>query len=577
MAEQPQATNYRVLARTYRPGRLSELIGQDALVRTLTNAFRSGRIAHAFMLTGIRGVGKTTTARIIARALNCTGPDGKGGPTPEPCGVCDNCRAIAEDRHIDVVEMDAASHTGVDDVRDLIDAARYAPSLGRCKVYIIDEVHMLSRSAFNALLKTLEEPPGHTKFVFATTEIRKVPVTILSRCQRFDLKRVPTDTLVAHLHTVATHESVEVSNGALALIAKSAEGSVRDSLSLLDQAIAMADGGIDEVLVQSMLGLADRSRALDLFDALMRGDVPAALDRIAELDALGADMREVLNDLLDITHGLSLAKVDAGLLERDARGADDQARMAAMAEQLSVPVLTRCWQILLKGVEELRLAGEPRLALEMLAVRLAFVADLPPPGALVRADTAFATGQVPPPRPSASRATPAAAPARQSEPTGSTARGRTATAPAAAITPADPAPEPEALRSPPPAPKVPQSFEAAVDAVRAHGDVLLASYLFESAHPVHFEPGRVELRLKPNVPPNVPQRFAEALRQITDQRWMVSVVHAGGEPTLAERESAYLAQRRVAVQGDPLVRATMQRFPGTRILEVRKLRAGDND
>ena len=347
--EQP-ARPYRVLARTYRPQRLSELIGQDALVRTLTNALHSGRVAHAFLLTGIRGVGKTTTARIIARALNCVGPDGSGQPTPEPCGQCEPCVAIAEGRHIDVLEMDAATRTGIDDIREIVDSVRYAPSSARTKVYIIDEVHMLSEKAFNGLLKTLEEPPPQTIFIFATTEVRKVPVTVLSRCQRFDLRRVEGELLQRHLGEIAAKEGVQIEPGALALIVRAAEGSVRDGLSLLDQAIALAGGeAIAAAQVQAMLGLADRSRVLDLFEHVARGAIKEALDCLAELYALGTEPEAVLQDLLEISHWLTRIKLAPQAAEGLGVAQQDVVRGRALAEALSMPELARAWQMLLKG------------------------------------------------------------------------------------------------------------------------------------------------------------------------------------------------------------------------------------
>ncbi|MDH3476442.1 MAG: DNA polymerase III subunit gamma/tau, partial [Rhodospirillales bacterium] len=381
---------YRVLARKYRPTSFADLIGQDALVRTLSNAIAGGRLAHAFILTGVRGVGKTTTARIIARTLNCVGPDGTGGPTVTPCGVCEHCRAIAEDRHVDVIEMDAASRTGIDDIRELIEGVRYRPVSARHKVYIIDEVHMLSRQAFNGLLKTLEEPPEHVIFVFATTEIRKVPVTVLSRCQRFDLRRVPQAELLRHFAGIAEKEGVAASEAALALIARAADGSVRDGLSLLDQAMALSASGaageavrIEEDAVKEMLGLADRARVFDLFEAIAGGRAPEALGILDEMYRAGADPAVVLQDLLELTHFLTRSKLVPE--EADAQGLPETERVRGrtLASQLSLPVLARFWQMLLKGLGETRGAPAPLQAAEMVLIRLTYASELPTPGDLV--------------------------------------------------------------------------------------------------------------------------------------------------------------------------------------------------
>ncbi|MFN3460424.1 MAG: DNA polymerase III subunit gamma/tau, partial [Oceanibaculum sp.] len=354
----PQAP-YRVLARKYRPQTFAEMIGQEALVRTLRNAIASGRLAHAFMLTGVRGVGKTTTARILARALNCTGPDGQGGPTVSPCGVCEACRGIAEDRHPDVLEMDAASRTGVNDIRELIEGVRYRPVSARYKIYIIDEVHMLSTAAFNALLKTLEEPPSDVKFIFATTEIRKVPVTVLSRCQRFDLRRVELDVLAGHFAAIAQKEGIGIEEGALRLVARAADGSVRDGLSILDQAIALAGNDaesatVTEESVKGMLGLADRDQALDLFDAVMRGDPAAALDRLAGLHGVGADPVVIVQDLLELTHFLTRLKVAPAAVAASGLSDAELARGKEIASRLGVAALARAWQGLLKGLQEVQ-------------------------------------------------------------------------------------------------------------------------------------------------------------------------------------------------------------------------------
>ena len=377
------ALPYRVLARKYRPVDFTTLVGQEAMVRTLRNAIATGRIAHAFMLTGVRGVGKTTTARIIARALNCVGPDGKGGPTVDPCGVCENCKSITEDRHVDVIEMDAASRTGIDDVRELIEGVRYRPVSARYKVYIIDEVHMLSEKAFNALLKTLEEPPPHVKFLFATTEIRKVPVTVLSRCQRFDLKRVPQETLIEHFSGIAAAEKVEISPEALVLLARAADGSVRDGLSMLDQAIAHGGGVVDAAQVRDMLGLADRSRVLDLFEKTMKGDAPAVVAALGEMHDSGADPAVVLQDLLELTHWVTRLKVAP---EAAAASADsERAQGLAMAGKLSMASLTRAWTLLLKGLQETLYAPSAQRAAEMALIRLCYAAELPSPADAIKA------------------------------------------------------------------------------------------------------------------------------------------------------------------------------------------------
>ncbi|MBX6321707.1 MAG: DNA polymerase III subunit gamma/tau, partial [Rhodospirillaceae bacterium] len=370
-------TPYRVLARKYRPVRLDDLVGQEAMVRTLLNAFASGRVAHAFILTGVRGVGKTTTARIIARGLNCTGADGSGGPTPNPCGVCESCRAIAEDRHVDVIEMDAASRTGVDDIRELIDSVRYRPVSARYKVYIVDEVHMLSRAAFNALLKTLEEPPPHVKFVFATTEIRKVPVTVLSRCQRFDLRRLDAETLARHFARIAEAEGVAISAEALALIARAADGSVRDGLSLLDQAMALAEGERGAAEVRAMLGLVDRSQLFDLVDAVAAADAKGALDRFGAMYEAGADPLSALQDLLDLIHWVTRLKLVPEIADSPVVSELERVRGRALAERLSMGDLSRAWQMLLKGIAEVQMAPAPVHAAEMVLVRLAYASGLP--------------------------------------------------------------------------------------------------------------------------------------------------------------------------------------------------------
>ncbi len=398
---------YQVLARKYRPETFADLVGQDAMVRTLKNAFEADRIAQAFIMTGIRGIGKTSTARIIAKGMNCIGPDGTGGPTTEPCGVCEHCTAIAEGRHVDVMEMDAASRTGVGDIREIIDSVTYRAASARYKIYIIDEVHMLSKSAFNALLKTLEEPPAHVKFIFATTEIRQVPVTVLSRCQRFDLRRIEPEEMVAMLRRIARAEGAVVSDEALAMITRAAEGSARDATSLLDQAISHGAGETSADQVRAMLGLADRGRVLDLFDMIAKGDAAGALSELGAQYADGADPMAVLRDLAEISHWLSVIRITPEALEDPTVSPDERARGQAMSERLPIRVLSRMWQMLLKAIDEVGRAPNAMMAAEMAVIRLTHVADLPTPEELVKK---LSETPVPPPLPGGGARKRAAAP-----------------------------------------------------------------------------------------------------------------------------------------------------------------------
>ncbi|WP_211109003.1 DNA polymerase III subunit gamma/tau [Azospirillum baldaniorum] len=562
---------YRVLARKYRPKSFAELIGQDALVRTLTNAIHSGRIAQAFMLTGVRGVGKTTTARIIARALNCTGPDGTGGPTVTPCGVCDNCRAIAEDRHVDVMEMDAASHTGVDDIREIIDGVRYAPVSARYKLYIIDEVHMLSKSAFNALLKTLEEPPAHVKFVFATTEIRKVPVTVLSRCQRFDLRRVDAQVLKEHFTRITGLEGAGIEPDAAALIARAADGSVRDGLSLLDQAIALAAGTVTAQQVRDMLGLADRSKVIDLFEAAVSAKPAEAMDLLSDLHRVGADPVVILQDLLDLVHNLTRLKVvpdsanDPGLPEAE------RTRGAALSAKLGMPALTRAWQLLLKGLGEVQAAPVPQQALEMVIVRLSYAADMPTPGDLIRQFQNLQNG-------GGQGGQGGGGSAPRGPGGGPVAVGGSAVR---AVAQAQPSQQP----SPQPVQTVafsvadeervamPRDFRTLVQVFAEKREGALYGHLTGSVHLVRLEPGRLELRLTTLAPSTLPNRVGQLLTEWTGQRWVVIVSDAPGEPTLIQQEQA--AQRRALEEAEahPVVRAVLDAFPGAKITDVRDLKA----
>jgi DNA polymerase-3 subunit gamma/tau len=543
------ALPYRVLARKYRPVDFTTLIGQEAMVRTLRNAIATGRIAHAFMLTGVRGVGKTTTARIIARALNCVGVNGKGGPTVDPCGVCDNCKAITEDRHVDVIEMDAASRTGIDDVRELIEGVRYRPVSARYKVYIIDEVHMLSEKAFNALLKTLEEPPPHVKFLFATTEIRKVPVTVLRRCQRFDLKRVPQETLIAHFAGIAAAEKVEISPEALVLLARAADGSVRDGLSMLDQAIAHGGGVVDAAQVRDMLGLADRSRVLELFEKAMKGDAPAVMASLGEMHDSGADPVVILQDLLELTHWVTRLKVAP---EAAASSADsERAQGLAMAAKLSMASLTRAWTLLLKGLQETLSAPSPLRAAEMALIRLCYAADLPSPADAIKA---LQNGAGPP---STTAAPTAGTPAPRGGGGGAAARLATQPVATTAVQPAEALPNP-------------RNFTEIVALFEARREARLVHHLLHHVHEVRCEPGLIEFRPEPQAPPDLAPRLAEILGRWTGRRWIASVSSDPGKPTLTAQKATNADSLRSQAEADPMVQAILKTFPGAKLDAVRR-------
>ncbi|WP_052213847.1 DNA polymerase III subunit gamma/tau [Belnapia sp. F-4-1] len=536
---------YRVLARKYRPSTFEQLIGQDALVRTLRNAFAQDRVAHAYLLTGVRGVGKTTTARIIARALNCIGPDGKGGPTPEPCGVCPECKAILADRHPDVQELDAASNNGIDDVRELRERLRYRPAQGRFKVIILDEVHMLSTAAFNALLKTLEEPPAQVKFMLATTELRKVPATILSRCQTFHLKRVPQAELRGHFERIAGLEQVTVEPEALAMLARAADGSVRDGLSLLDQAIALGgpEGQVTTEAVRDMLGLADRAMVLELMEALMGGRTAEALTLLDRAHERGADPAVVLQDLLELTHTLTRLRSVPGLKDDPSLTEGERTRGAALAERLSVPVLGRAWQMLLKGLGEVNEAPDRRAATEMVLIRLAHVAEMPTPGDLVRRLTEGGTVPANAPRPA---------------PTGN-GGGMRAVANGAPVL-ADAVATPDLAQ--------PRSWREVV-ALASGRKPMVHAHLVHSVHPVRVQPGRIEMRVQPDTPRDLATELGALLLERTGQRWTIALSNAEGEPTLAQQGREADAERRSLAQSHPLVQAVLAAFPGTVIEAVR--------
>jgi DNA polymerase III subunit gamma/tau len=524
---QPRQEAYRVLARKYRPQTFSELIGQDAMVQTLGNAIKRDRLAHAFLLTGVRGVGKTSTARLIAKALNCIGPDGTGGPTIDPCGVCEPCRAIAEGRHIDVIEMDAASHTGIDDIREIIEASRYAAVSARYKIYIIDEVHMLSKAAFNGLLKTLEEPPAHVKFLFATTEVNKVPVTVLSRCQRFDLRRIPAELLAAHFAMVCEKESVEAESEALALVARAAEGSARDGLSILDQAIAHAGlegGGVRAEAVRQMLGLSDRGAIRELFALVLAADAPGALRGLRGQYDLGVDPQAVLRTLLETVHGVTLAKLGTEVIAGQSN--EERASLDEWAGRLSFPALHRLWQLLLRGHDEVAKAALPIEACEMALLRVIHASQLPDPGDLAKQIASgtvtvnVAAGAAP--------AAPAAAPA---------------SAPAGALT----------------------SMAQLADLMERNKRFQLAQQVRDYLRPVRFGDSEIEFGEAKPLPEDFLRDLAAALRDATEINWRLKLVD-GGAPSVREAQAASEAAERDAVWNSPLVAAAREAFPEAELI-----------
>jgi DNA polymerase III subunit gamma/tau len=546
-----QATGYRVLARKYRPKTFADLIGQEAMVRTLTNAFATGRIAQAYMLTGVRGIGKTTTARLIARALNY--PPGPAIDMPE---ITAQCEAILESRHMDVIEMDAASNTGVDNMREIIDSVRYAPVQARIKVYIIDEVHMLSKSAFNALLKTLEEPPPHVKFIFATTEIRKVPVTILSRCQRFDLRRLDGALLAQHYGNICKLEQVEAEDEALRMIARAAEGSVRDGLSLLDQAIAYGNGNVRTADVVSMLGLVDRTQVVGLFDAVMSGQVATALSQLATQYEGGGDPQTILTDLASFVHYVTRMKVAPQSAQMDGlRAAEEKEQAKAFAEKLTIPALTRAWQMLLKGINETSQASQPFQAAEMLIIRLAHAASVPSGDDLLKLAKKAADA----PRDVSNIVQRDFRP-QGGEPTGA-GPVMTATAPAR---------EQVSASAPPPVAMAPfSSFEDIVKYVREKRDIKFVGDLERYVRPVKVAPGRLEIALEADAPAGLSNDIMRKLKMWTEQHWTVTVVKDGGVDTIsARRQQASDSNMRMA-QEHPDIVAVLAAFPGAKIQRVR--------
>ncbi|KPF92005.1 DNA polymerase III subunit gamma/tau [Novosphingobium sp. AAP83] len=530
----PKVQPYRVLARKYRSQTFAELIGQDAMVQTLANAIRRDRLAHAFLMTGVRGVGKTSTARLIAKALNCIGPDGQGGPTIDPCGVCEPCVAIAEGRHIDVIEMDAASNTGVDDVREIIEAVRYAAVSARYKIYIIDEVHMLSRNAFNALLKTLEEPPAHVKFLFATTEVDKLPVTVLSRCQRFDLKRIPAPLLASHFAMICEKEGVDADAEALSMVAAAAEGSVRDGLSILDQAISHADlVGSDDGRthvsadqVRQMLGLADKTMQRRLLEAVLSGKGDAVLAEVAQQYALGIEPIAMMRAQMDVVHRVTVTQI--GGVSPDVRSTEEREALEAWAKTLAAGQLHRLWQLLLKGYEEVKTAPDPLVATQMALLRVMHAAEMPDPGGLIRKLEELSS------RPAVAFQAPAggAGPVAQAAP-----------APVAAV-----------------------NWEALVEKVE-HVSPLVGSTMRLAVRVVDLTPGTLRYQLAPGVPGDPGAEIRRALNHVTGEAWIVEQAAGDALPSLEELRAAKEAAEAVALKQNPLVKAALEAFPGAVIVD----------
>lgn len=529
---------YKVLATKYRPTSFADMIGQEVLVQTLGNAIASNRIANAFLLTGIRGVGKTTTARIIARALNCTNPDGNGGPTMNPCGSCANCTAISTSRHPDILEIDAASRTGVDDMREIIDNVSYAPGMARFKIYIIDEVHMLSKSAFNALLKTLEEPPPHVKFIFATTEIRKIPVTILSRCQRFDLKRIDLTTLTNHLRYVLTQENIQADDESLSLIAKAAEGSVRDALSLLDQAIVHSNQHISSETVATMIGIADRSQIIALFESVASGNIPQALNSLEDMYHHSTAIMQIFQDMLEIVYLVTKIKTVPNLSAPSFLTTQHLEHLQRLAQGLELSYLTRCWQMTLQGLEDIAKAPVDVIAGEMLLIKLAFMSDLPSPAKVIKQLQEQTAGIL------HSSAAPAPA-----------SHGTHALAPLPMMD--------EAPRM-----SLPKNFEEMVALFKTNGELLLYSWLLNECSLVAFQVGKLDVHISDSVPPNFTQRIGECLYHWTNQRWLIAVSRKKGAATLHQQQEAEKQRLKESLAQRPEVAKVLALFPGTVISQV---------
>jgi len=540
---------YKVLARKYRPESFAELRGQDTMVRILKNAFAADRIAHSFILTGIRGTGKTTTARIIAKGLNCIGIDGAGKPTTDPCGKCENCTAIIEGRHVDVIEMDAASQTGVGDIREIIDSVHYSTTSARYKIYIIDEVHMLSTSAFNALLKTLEEPPLHVKFIFATTEIRKVPITVLSRCQRFDLKRVEPEVLITHLKSIANREQVKISEAAISIIVRASEGSVRDAMSMMDQAIAHGAEETSAEQVREMIGLADRSRILDLFSLIMEGNALSALNELSDQYAAGADPIVILKDLAEVTHWISVVKISPNTSQDPTVTTDERDRGLKFSTQLSMRSLTRMWQMILKVLEEISFAPNSMMAAEMAIIRLTHVSELPSPDELIRKleKQNYSNAQVDD--------------VKKKDDIKSTVTSSIVSSKSGVTI----AKVEEIIEDPLQQFK---TFEDVISLIRFNRDMKLLVETENYLKLVKYQPGRIEFQLTQEASTDLPSRLAKKLKSWTGKNWGITIVNEGGGPTIAEKRNANKQSLHLEVMEHPMVKSVMENFPGSNIHEV---------
>ena len=556
---------YQVLARKYRPETFADLVGQDTMVRTLKNAFEADRIAQAFIMTGIRGTGKTTTARIIAKGMNCIGTDGEGVPTTEPCGLCNNCKAIMEGRHVDVMEMDAASRTGVDDIREIIDSVHYRAATARYKIYIIDEIHMLSTNAFNALLKTLEEPPKHVKFIFATTEIRKVPVTVLSRCQRFDLHRIEPEVMIELLQKIAIAEKASIAHDALALITRAAEGSARDATSLLDQAISHGAGEVTVDQIRAMLGLADRGRVMDLFDMIMRGNARSALGELGAQYSDGADPIAVLRDLAEITHWISVVKITPDSANDPTISPNDRIRGQEFAKALPMRALTRAWQMLLKALEEVANSHNTMMAAEMAIIRLTHVADLPTPDELVKKlqNVTHSAG------PAGENIVAPTSTFSQTQSKASmqiTTKATTSTANSSGTSAALTLAADQALLLLP-------TFEHVLNIIRDSRDIRLLIDVESCVQLVEYRPGFIGFEPTENAPSDLAQRLGRSLQAWTGVRWTISLVSKGGQPTIDAQRNANEVVLKDAAKAHPIFKAVISAFPKAKISDIKTLGA----